>query len=339
MPFQKVEFEFPEGELEEEVDTLEVEIEPSSALALGEDEEEEEAELEIIDDTPDADKGRKASDPPEEVTEEELETYSKKVRNRMGHLSKGYHDERRAKETAERESMELKKFAESLMEENKGLKSTVGKNHTALLEQAKQGVSDDMEKARAAYRDAYEEGDSEALLGAQEALTEARMTEQRLQNLEEETLQRQEDRVQQTNENNSVNANRVTPDPKAVDWKDANSWFGDDSHKPETAYALGVHQQLVEQESISPNSDEYYERLNASMQKTFPDLFEDTKEEEERTTRQTNNVVAPVSRSTTPKKIRLTRTQVTLAKRLGLTPTQYAKQVALDMRTQKNGSE
>jgi len=348
--FEKVEYEFPEGDLGEE-ETVEIELEPSSALPLGEEapvedeteveieakEAEEEVELEIIDDVPEADRGRKPSEPPEEITEAELENYSGKVRKRINHFSKGYHDERRAKEAAERESNELKNLAESLMAENRGLKDTVGKNHTALLEQAKQGVSVDLEAARTAYRTAYEEGDSDALLEAQEALTDARLTAQRLESLEEETLQRQENGVQQTEDNNPVRTNRVQPDTKAVSWKEENQWFGSDDHRPETAYALGVHQQLVEQQGVSPDSEEYYSQLNASMQKTFPDLFEDTKGKEKGAPKRTNNVVAPATRSTAPKKIRLTQTQVALAKRLGLTPTQYAKQVAIDMRTQRDG--
>ena len=139
MPFQKVEFEFPAGEEE----THEIEVEDSSALVVDTSgknplEQDAEIEVEVIDDTPEADRDRKVSDPPEEVTEEELEDYSDKVRNRIKHFSKGYHDERRAKEQALREREELERYTQQLVVENKDLKTSQGKNQTVLLEQAKE---------------------------------------------------------------------------------------------------------------------------------------------------------------------------------------------------------
>ena len=127
--------------------------------------------------------------------------------------------------------------------------------------------------------------------------------------------------------------NRHVPDPRASEWRKQNTWFGHSSHEPETAFALGLHRHITEVERISPDSDEYYEKINSRMQEKFPELFEETNEREVSTPKQkASNVVAPATRSTAPKKIRLTQTQVALSKRLGLTPAQYAKQLALDMR-------
>ena len=343
MPFQKVEFDFPHDEDGKE---KRIEIEPSSAeevdvggkkaKAKAEkpapvvkdevDTDDDEYEIEVVDDTPKADRGRKPSDPPEDVTEDELEEYSEKVRKRIQHFSKGYHDERRAKEQALREREELERLSQQLVEENKKLKANVNKNQTALLEQAKKSAAAELESAKKAYKDAYEAGDSDAVLAAQDSLTNAKIKADRLNNFKLPALQETENPVK-------VEAQPapapVQVDRKAEAWQEANPWFNQDIEM--TSYALGLHNKLV-QEGISPQSDEYYERIDTRMRQLFPENFEGEPEVEPRQKRKSSNVVAPATRSTAPKKIRLTQTQLTLAKRLGLTPEQYAKQVALDMR-------
>ena len=330
MAFQKVEFEFPD---EREEETTEIEIEPSSEIEVDlsgnekavEEIQDPEPEIEVIDDTPERDRDRAASEPPEDVTEEELANYGKSVQNRIKHFSKGYHDERRAKETAERERDELQRAVQNMLSENNALKETVATNQETLLTQAKYSVDGELSQAKAAFKAAHESGDSEALLSAQERFTNAKLKSERLTSLEEPVAEVQ-------NVQSPVN-NPPAPDPKAVAWRQQNTWFGNAKHEPETAFALGLHKQITETENISAESDEYYEQINARMQERFPELFEDTNEQEVRRPKaRTSNVVAPATRSTAPKKIRLTQTQVALSKRLGITPAQYAKQVAIDMR-------
>ena len=328
MAFQKVEFEF------EDEDDNKMAIEESSAVEIDisgkktaaefaadlADDDDSAVEVEIVDDTPKADRGRKASEPPTDVTDEELEDYSDKVRKRIQHFSKGYHDERRAKEEALRASQELERVTQTLMEENKKLKGNVNKNQAALLEQAKRNAANETEGAKRAYKEAYESGDSDAVLAAQESLTNAKLKTDRLANFKLPALQETETPVQRQVEQI---APAVQVDDRAADWQKTNSWFGDDDEM--TSLALGLHNKLVKQ-GISPRSDEYYETIDSRMRQVFPDNFEDA--EPKRKTQ----VVAPATRSTAPKKVTLTRTQVQLAKRLGLTPEQYAKQVAIDMR-------
>tara|TARA_R100000995_G_scaffold48833_1_gene23443 strand:+ start:685 stop:1689 length:1005 start_codon:yes stop_codon:yes gene_type:complete len=330
MAFQKVEFEFPD---EREEETTEIEIEPSSEIEVDlsgnekavEEIQDPEPEIEVIDDTPERDRDRAASEPPEDVTEEELANYGKSVQNRIKHFSKGYHDERRAKETAERERDELQRAVQNMLSENNALKETVATNQETLLTQAKYSVDGELSQAKAAFKAAHESGDSEALLSAQERFTNAKLKSERLTSLEEPAAEVQ-------NVQSPVN-NPPAPDPKAVAWRQQNTWFGNAKHEPETAFALGLHKQITETENISAESDEYYEQINARMQERFPELFEGTNEQEVRRPKaRTSNVVAPATRSTAPKKIRLTQTQVALSKRLGITPAQYAKQVALDIR-------
>jgi hypothetical protein len=333
MPFQKVEFEFPQ---DEELST-EIEIEPSSEIEVDlsgqvsapEVQSEPEPELEIINDIPEKDRNRTASEPPEDVTDEELADYSDKVQKRIRHFSKGYHDERREKEAAERQRNELENVVRQVLSENQNLKDTVSKNREVLLSQAKNGIETELSQARFAYKKAHEEGDTENLLKAQERLTAASFKKDNLTKLEQEALQETESVVEDVQQP----VNRPAPDPKAVAWKDRNSWFGNLNYEPETAFALGLHKQITGAEQIPADSEEYYEKLNFRMQAKFPELFEEADKQEINAPKpKSGNVVAPATRSTAPKKIRLTQTQVALAKRLGLTPAQYAKQVAIDMR-------
>ena len=339
MAFQKVEFEFPDDEDDnkmaiEESSAVEIDIsgkktaddfraddtpEPEGEVDTGDDD----FEVEVVDDTPKADRGRKASEPPTDVTDEELEDYSDKVRKRIQHFSKGYHDERRAKEEALRERQELERVTQTLMEENKKLKGNVNKNQTALLEQAKKNAAIETEGAKRAYKDAYESGDSDAVLEAQEKLTNAKIKSDRLANFKLPALQETETPVQTQVEQT---APAVQVDERAANWQQTNSWFGSDDEM--TSLALGLHNKLVKQ-GVSPQSDEYYETIDSRMRQVFPDNFEDAEPK-----RKKAQVVAPATRSTAPKKVTLTRTQVQIAKRLGLTPEQYAKQVAIDMRKQ-----
>ena len=337
MAFQKVEFEFPEAEDDkievEESGSVDIDIsgkktkedfaepaEPEVKDKREEDTSDDDFEVEVVDDTPKADRNRKASEPPTDVTDEELEDYSDKVRKRIQHFSKGYHDERRAKEEAHRQSQELERVTQQLMEENKKLKGNVNKNQTALLEQAKKNASIESENAKRAYKEAYESGDSDAVLEAQDNLTNAKLKSERLANFKLPTLQEEEKPVTQEVEQTAP----AQVDTRAADWQKANSWFGPDDEM--TSLALGLHTKLVKQ-GVSPQSDEYYESIDTRMRQVFPDNFEDAEKPKRKT-----QVVAPATRSTSPKKVTLTRTQVQIARKLGLTPEQYAKQVAIDMR-------
>jgi len=333
MAFQKVGYSFPH----EDDDNSRIEVEDSGAVEIdisdkqnkkpaSKSESEDdfadtglEVEVEVVDDTPKKDRNRKASEPPEEVTDEELEDYSEKVRKRIQHFSKGYHDERRAKEEALRQQQEYERLTQQLMDENKTLKGNVNKNQTALLEQAKRNSAAETADAKREYKEAYESGDSDAVLEAQEKLTSAKLKADKLANFKVPALQERESPVEVATETAPV----PQVDTRAADWQKANTWFNVDDEM--TSLALGLHTKLVKQ-GVDPQSDEYYETIDARMRQVFPGSFEDA--EPKRKTQ----VVAPASRSTAPKKVTLTRTQVQIARRLGLTPEQYAKQVAIDMR-------
>ena len=275
-------------------------------------------EVEVVDDTPEADRGRAPmKEPPAEVTDDELAKYSEGVKQRIQHFSKGYHEERRAKESALREREEALRLAQNLMEENKKLQGTLGQGQQALLEQAKQTASAEVTAAKQKLKEAHEAFDTDGIVAAQEELAKAVNKSERLNSFKPPAapVQPQQNAVQTP----------PTPqvEPKARAWQEANPWFG--SNKRMTGFALAVHQELVEN-GVDTASDDYYARINAEVRKVFPEAFPSAKPAK------TASVVAPATRSTAPKKIVLTQTQVNLAKRLGLTAEQYARAVADQMR-------
>jgi len=295
---EKQEFVFPD---EKETEKKDVDI-PAAEI-----------DIEIVDDTPEEDRNRPPmKEPPEEVSDEELQNYSDGVKKRIQHFTKGYHEERRAKEAAIREKEEALRLTQSLMEQNKKLQANMGQSQQIMLEQAKVTLDSQLEAAKKKIKEAYEAGDTDGFIAAQEAFVEAKTKAEKLKAYKP-ALQRQQ---------NVVQPQPTQVDPKIMDWRNKNPWFGSDKRK--TAVALAIHQELVEQ-GVDPSSDEYLKKLDMELSTTFPDAKPPVKEREE-------PVVAPVSRSVAPKKITLTKTQVQLAKRLGLTLEQYARQVAEDMK-------
>jgi len=326
MPFEEVKFEFPH-----EAEEKEVEVEESGSVEIDisgkktkedyendqepEVEDEDAVDIEVVDDTPEEDQGREASEAPEDVTEQELEGYSSKVKKRINKIQKGYHDERRAKESAERERQEAIEFAQKVAEENKTLKGDVNKNREALLEQAKRNSAIEVLTAKKRYKDAYDSGDGEKVMEAQESLTTARIKAEKLKDFKHTPLQGADASVTIPNNSSSQQV-----DTKAQNWASKNEWFGKDHEMTQLAY--GLHQKLVD-DGVDPTSDDYYEKIDSRVRQLFPDNFEDAPKKKRA------NVVAPATRSTAPKKVTLTQTQVRLAKRLGLTNEQYAKQLVM----------
>ena len=312
------EFKFPDEDNKADAkadDKVDFEIEGEGTTAI-----------EVVDDTPPEDRGRKPMvEPPKDVTDEELSKYDESVQKRIKHFTKGYHEERRAKEAAQREKDEALRFAQALAEENKTLKGSVNQGQTALLEQAKKVIANELEDAKRQYKAAYEAGDTDALLEAQEALTNAKLRADKVNNFRPAPLQEEKTVVQPTPQPQQA----APVDEKLLAWQDRNQWFG--SNKRMTAYALGLHEDLVG-EGIPSGSDEYYRRIDADMRERFADQFGADEPVDAKPQRTKSNVVAPATRSTAPKKIVLTQTQVNIAKRLGVPLELYARKVAEEMR-------
>jgi hypothetical protein len=289
-------------------------------------ESDDDVKVEVVDDTPEEDRDRKPmAEQPDDVTEEELSKYKDvKLRDRIAHLSKARHEERRAKERAERELQEAVSIAQRILAENESLKNNAGSSQKLILDQAATVASREMAEAKRAYKEAYEAGNSDALVDAQEAITAAKLKADRIELAKQKALQEVKTPVQNV-PTPPAPAREVPVDEKAVRWKERNSWFNKDREM--TGFALAVHEKLVDEEGIDPRSDAYYERIDSRMREKFPEKFSSNPKR--------SNVVAPATRSTAPKKIVLKQSQVSLAKRLGIPLDLYAKQVALEMRKER----
>jgi hypothetical protein len=285
-----------------------------------------EVEVEIVDDTPVKDRGREplnreVADP----TEDEINSYSDGVQKRIKELTHARHDERRAKEALLREKQELERLAQHMANENKKLKAYVQTGSEQYAESIKKVAENDLETAKRKYKEAYESADSDAMVAAQEAMTEAKMRTEAAKNFRPAPLQADEVNVQTP----QTQVPRQDLDDKTVRWQAKNRWFGADGYEEVTSFALGLHQKLVNS-GVDPRSDDYFERIDARMKSTFPDIFGEA-EDKPRSgdgSKRPTSVVAPATRSTGARKVQLTPTQVALAKKYGLTPQQYAAEVA-----------
>ena len=284
----------------------------------------EDLKIEIVDDTPEQDRGRQPlpKNIVEELENDDLEEYSDKVKKRLSQMKKVWHDERREKEKYSREREEAIRYAQTAYEENKQLKQRLGAGERVLAEEFTKSATNDITTARNSLKAAYESGDPDKITEAQEALTDAKLRMKEVERFKP-SLHEENNQVQR---NQQVQQPAVTADPKAETWRERNQWFG--ANKSMTAFALGLHDELVES-GVDPRSDDYYRRVDSTMKKRFSDYFEDadtTEAEEKPAPRKASTVVAPATRSSAPRQIRLTSTEVALAKRLGLTPEAYARE-------------
>jgi hypothetical protein len=289
-----------------------------------------EFDIKIEDDTPAEDRGRTPlpQNIVEELEKDEMDEYSDKVKKRLSQMKKVWHDERREKERFAREREEALRFAQTQAEEVKKLKERLGVGERAYIHEVTRSTKNDLDSAKAKLKSAYESGDSEAIANAQEELTDIKIRLQEVSRLKP-SLQEEDNSVQTQPQAQEPPRQAPQVDQKAADWAKKNTWFGSDEEM--TALALGLHEKLV-RSGVDPTSDDYYNRVDTTMRKRFPEAFEDddtqTTEQEKPVSRtKPANVVAPATRSTAPKQVRLTQTQVALAKRLGLTNEAYAREL------------
>jgi len=296
-------------------------------------------EVEIEDDTPEPDKGRKPmKEPVEEPTEDELASYDEKVQARIKKFTRGYHDERRAKEEALREREAAEKLTKQLWDQNRKLQEQVSLGSKAYIEQSKSSAEMEFESAKKRFKDAIEAGDYDAQTEAQVEIAKATLNLDKVQNMRPLQVEENDVQIQQR----STNQPAVTQRDES--WMQKNTWFGTDPEM--TASALGLHQKLAKEQGAGfIGSDDYYKKVDATMRRRFPEYFDDTQSyeddapskkasepvyEDEPPRRATKpaNVVAPASRSTPPNRIRLKASEAAIARRLGVPLEEYAKQVA-----------
>ncbi len=315
---------------ENQKDKFEFEIEGQEDIVEGNP---AEPAIEVVDDTPEEDRGREPLPKAlvEELEADELEDYSEKVKTRLKQMRKVWHDERREKERVLREHQEAVALAQRVVEENKRLKNTLSTGEQEYIATVKGAVELEMDSARKAYKEAYDSGDSDKLLQAQERLNNAAFKLQQVNNYKP-ALQKPDNEVYSVPEQVQI----PTPDAKTLAWQERNPWWGTDPEM--TALALGFHQKLERENGRQfVGTDEYWKRIDNTMRHRFPEYFglsggtQTTNgggKPVSRNDTKPANVVAPASRSTSSKRIVLKQSQLNLAKKLGLTPEQYAREYA-----------
>ena len=306
----------------------------------------DELQIEVVDDRPAEDRKPPKGKTTTNDVEEEIDGISEKVQKRIDKIKYDYHEERRAKEASEKLRDEAVGYAQKIQEENKRLSALINKGEEALLGQISAKATAELEQGKAEFKEAYEAGDTDKMLAANEkilsAQVDAKSANEKLNYYQQQTEARQQQLQQQNNvaQQPQPVQQHTPPDPKAVEWLQKNTWFGNKEHKDMTGYAYGLHETLIQNEGIYPTSDQYYQEVDKRMRQRFPEFFGEEEvpvgnEEVVETviSKKPSNVVAPATRNNgaMPRKVQLTGTQVALARRLGLTPEQYAKQLAKEV--------
>lgn len=321
----------PEFELELEGDEVEQTAAPTQKQST-KPETVDNVEVEVVDDTPPEDRGRKPLDKEvAEPTEEELNEYSAKVQKRLKELTHARHDERRKAEALAREKAELERIAQAMAAENKRLQEYVNVGQNAYIDKSKSLAEISLNTAKAKLKAALDAGDTEAAVAAQEELYKAQFEMQQVNNFKPVNLQKQQNPAYtQTQQNIQPQVQSPQLDDRVVRWAESNPWFERPGDEDMTGYAYGVHNKLVRQFGEAyTRSDEYFEKIDKAMRQAFPDRFDDVEVEQEETPKASRkSVVAPAQRSSAPKKIRLTKTQQNVAKKLGIPLELYAKKMA-----------
>ena len=289
-------------------------------------------ELDIVDDTPEEDQDRPvapvtegeeySSEIPEEPDEEELKSYSEKVRERISKMTARNHAERRAKEQVARQLEEAASVAKRVIQENNQLKKLVHQGESVWKNTNEHRLTSEIERARRDYKTAYEEGDADLIADAQTRLTQLHVELDKTKSWTPQEMPAQEEP-----QFNAPQSQQQQVDEKAQNWQKKNSWFGKDVEM--TGTALGIHQKLVS-EGVSPEDPVYYTRIDSEIRKRFPEKFKPDNGSSQPSGGR--SVVAPATRASgkSPRKVTLTASQVALAKKLGVTPKQYAEQMLKD---------
>ena len=315
-------YKFPD-ELENEIDDkLDISLESDG---------EEEITIDIVDDTPKEDRNRKPLDADVKDQLENLdesEDYSKNVKEKFSQYKKAWHEERRAKEAALREQQEALRAAQAILDENKRLQSMLKSGEKELNSNYKSAAKAELEKAKQDYKDAYDSGDADRLLNAQESMVKAQIKLDKAKKFKN-TVQNDQNNVKIPVQ--QYQAPVQTPmDDKLAQWVSRNQWFVNPDKKRMKIYAEAYHEELQNKYGMSfVGTDEYYKRIDNEMKTRFPDeLGEAIKNDEEKPQRTSklSTVVAPAKRSTASKKIVLTKSAQAIAKKLGVTPEQYARE-------------
>lgn len=277
-----------------------------------------------------------------ELTDDELSKYGKKVQKRINKLKYDSHEERRKRDSALAERDEAYRVAQQIAEKNREYESLIGRGEQALIGQIKERAALSVEQAKEQYRQAYEEGNTDNVVEAQQALnkatTELSEADRYAQSAANQQVQQQQQerawaqqQQQQFPQPRQQPQQPQQPDPETQEWAAGNPWFMAEGHEAMTSLAYGKHAELVNQ-GVKPNSPEYFRQIDETVRQAFPNYdwqVGNSQQERASTAGQPSMVVAPTTRNNgaKPRTVKLSPSQRSLAKRLGLTDEQYAKYV------------
>lgn len=286
-------------------------------------------EIEVEDDVPEDEKPRLPEDHKADVPDdEEIEKYSESVQKRIKKLKFEYHEAERQRQAAFREREAAVEFAKQQQAEVARLRENLTKGQSATVAQAKARLETELDTAKRDYKNAYEAGDSDALLDAQQRMIRASNDLSRVEAWRPQAPQEPQQPAYQPQAQPQAQPERPQLNEQQRAWMDANPWFGSDTEMTGAAY--GLHERVI-QSGVAPDSEKYYAEIDAGMRKRFPEYFEPDVEETTAPVQKRASVVAPATRNAKKRStIKLTSSQVALAKRLGLTKEQYAAQLLKD---------
>ena len=264
---------------------------------------------------------------------EEIDSVSGRVQKRIDKLKYEFHEERRAKEDAQRMRDEAVNAAQTLNSQLQQARQMVSRGQQAVVSNVAAKAEAELEHAKRVWSDATDEGDKEAIINAQEKMLEAKLQLSQADAAIKRQPRRQPPKRPKAPSPQQIAQTQPPPlDPLAEEWLGKNEWFNTD--KKLTGFAMGVHEDLLT-EGINPQTREYYDKVDAEMKRAFPNNFSDSELDQGQTasTRNAATMVAPATRNNggKPRKVQLTPTQVSLAKKLGLSAEQYAKQIVKEM--------
>ena len=294
-------------------------------------EEGQEIELpeEVSEDTP-AIETKEEEKPEEEVKEsekeetDELDNYSDSVKKRISKLTSKFREEERQRQAAI-------EYAEAVKKQNEELQSRLSKLDTTYVGEFDSRVQSQSIAAKEAYRKAVEDNDVDAMYEAQQnisriALEEARLNQIKQQREEQAKVQEANGAAPAPAQPSATPPPPPKPDPKAEEWAQKNTWFGQDQTM--TYAAFGLHKQLIEEEGFDATSDEYYTELDNRIRTEFPHKFQETQKKSSGPRVASAGTTA--SKSSSPKgrrTVKLTPSQIAIAKRLNVPLEEYAKYV------------
>jgi hypothetical protein len=307
-----------------ETEGAEINLDDKGVPQKPEEPKEEKIEVEKVEEAPAEDKTFENERETKLEKKDELKEYSEGVQKRIAKLTRKMRE-------AERQKEEALAYAQSVKNENNQMEGRLSKIDSSYVSEFENRVKTSMAAAKLALKNAIESKDVEAQIAAQQQLAALTMDEARLNSIKvaNENKPKAEEKQVNINPQQQYIAPQQQADPKAEDWAAQNTWFGNDSAMTYTAF--DIHKTLVEREGFDPKSDEYYAEVDKRIRLEFPHKFDKVADTSTERVKPTQNVASAKRSASTGRKktVKLTPSQVAIAKRLGVPLEEYAKQLKI----------